>query len=83
MFLEKFQEKILRGRPPETGEVLRWMKLVNPFKEESDIELLVEGDTKLGAAEALVRLGRGDFSPAASAVVSSGIDSQPMILSLS
>ena len=51
MFLETFRKKITRGRFPENGEVVRWLKLVNPFKKPSDIHFLVEGIQLAGLKE--------------------------------
>ena len=47
-FLESFQQKILNGRSPEKGEAMDWLKLVNPFKEQSDQDYIVEGLQRAG-----------------------------------
>lgn len=38
-----FQQRITPGRRPEKGEALMWLRHVNPYQREADIEHLVEG----------------------------------------
>lgn len=42
-FLAEFQERVLFGREPESGEPLRWLLHVNPFRRQEDIERITSG----------------------------------------
>ena len=51
IFLKTYQEKIIGGRPPKSGEVLQWLKHVNPFKKETDLQFMVDGMRLAGLKE--------------------------------
>ncbi|MBY0279602.1 hypothetical protein K2Z84_30065, partial [Candidatus Binatia bacterium] len=42
-FLEAYREKVVFGCAPETGDPLRWIDLVNPYRERDDFERLAHG----------------------------------------
>jgi hypothetical protein len=42
-YLALFKERITFGRSPETGEPLRWLMHVNPFRRKEDADRLAEG----------------------------------------
>ena len=48
IFLQAFEEKITRGRPPEPGEAHEWLVEVNPFRRPEDTEFFVEGLRRAG-----------------------------------
>ncbi len=47
-YLGYFQRRITYGRPPRPGEALDWLKLVNPYRRPTDLDLLLDGVTKAG-----------------------------------
>ncbi|MDF1812373.1 MAG: hypothetical protein P1V20_09165 [Verrucomicrobiales bacterium] len=51
IFLEAFQEKILQGRTPESGEALEWLVNVNPFRRAEDSEFFRKGLVLAGFSE--------------------------------
>ena len=51
IFLEAFQEKILKGRPPRPGEAMQWLLDVNPFRRPEDSEFYAEGLRRAGLSE--------------------------------
>ena len=48
IFLDTFQEKVTKGRPPEAGEAMEWMLTANPFQREEDSKFYREGLLKAG-----------------------------------
>lgn len=52
---ENFQEKITVGRPPRPDEIIEWMTLANPFKEEDDRQHLIEGLRLAGLEDIVAR----------------------------
>ena len=47
-FLVEFEERVTFGRAPETGEPLRWLLHVNPFRRAEDVERITTGLTQAG-----------------------------------
>jgi TolB-like protein len=43
-----FRRRITYGRPPRPGEAHDWLKLVNPYRQQAHLDLLIEGVTKAG-----------------------------------
>jgi len=43
MFIEQLTEKVTFGRPPDSGEPLRWLLHVNPFRRAEDRARLEQG----------------------------------------
>ncbi|MEJ2641007.1 MAG: hypothetical protein P8010_15665 [Desulfosarcinaceae bacterium] len=43
IFTDNFTQKITAGRPAQPAEILEWLQLANPFKEEQDTEHLIQG----------------------------------------
>ena len=54
IFLKAFQEKILEGRTPKSGEALEWLVAVNPFRRSEDSEFFRKGLIMAGFSEATV-----------------------------
>lgn len=50
-FRQVFAERIARGRAPESGELLRWLVHVNPFRREEDLRHFTEGLRLAGLGE--------------------------------
>ena len=48
IFEKTFHKKIIRDHQPTPDEIITWLKLANPFKQEADTALLVEGLAKAG-----------------------------------
>lgn len=48
IFIDTFQKEITSGRKPQVREILSWIKMANPFKNEDDIEHLIEGIDRAG-----------------------------------
>lgn len=48
IFIETFNKKIIKDHQPTPDEMITWLKLANPFKEEADTALLVDGLIKAG-----------------------------------
>ncbi len=48
LFLRYYRRNITSGREPETGEVARWLMLMNPFKRQTDAAFLLEGLARAG-----------------------------------
>lgn len=42
-FLDAYREKVVFGCAPETGDPLRWIDLVNPYRRREDFERLARG----------------------------------------
>jgi TolB-like protein len=50
-FRRVFAERIAPGRPPQPGEMLRWLVHVNPFRREEDLGHFTEGLRLAGLGE--------------------------------
>jgi tetratricopeptide (TPR) repeat protein len=48
IFIKTFHKKIIRDHQPTPDEMIAWLKLVNPFKHDTDTALLVDGLVKAG-----------------------------------
>ena len=53
IFINTFTEKILFGRRPQSWEIIDWLKKINPFKHESDSQLMIQGIISAGLEDIL------------------------------
>ena len=53
IFINTFTEKITFGRRPQSWEIIDWLKKANPFKQESDSQLMIQGIVSAGLEDCL------------------------------
>jgi TolB-like protein len=63
MFLNAFQKEITHGQAPPAEDVVKWLLLANPFKDEADFQHLVNGLRIAGLKDGQV-MAPGTLSPA-------------------
>ncbi len=43
IFVETFQKQITMGRSPRPGEIAEWVRLANPFRDDADMDHVIDG----------------------------------------
>jgi len=55
LFAESYITSIGRGQEPQEKEIFDWLKKANPFKNEEDMECVIEGLVRAGLGETLAK----------------------------